>query len=385
MHLPSFQSPRTRNIAWQAIAVGAVAGLVAWFAWNALGNFDIRRVGFGLDFLSRPANIPIAETLVAYAPGDANHRAILVGLLNSILVAFFGILFATLLGTALGIARLSGNYVASRIALAYVEFVRNIPLLAHLFVIYLILQQLPPLRSAVSVGDIAFLSNRGLVVPALQAGDGTSALFAVAIALFAGTLVLRAGARHFGHRNAALAGVLRGVVRIGLATALATALYAFSSLTVSLPALKGRAFAGGHTISPEFTALVLGLTVYYASFIAEIVRGGILSVPKGQWEAAQALGFRRGRTLQLIVLPQALRLMIPPTTSQYLDLAKMTSLAIAIGYPDLVAVVNSIITDTGRAIESVATIMAAFLLINLAISTFMNWLNLRVALLGRTK
>lgn len=385
MLLPSFQSPLTRNILWQVIAVGAVAALVAWFASNALGNFDARRVGFGLDFLSRPANIPIAETLVAYAPGDANYRAILVGLLNSILVASFGILFATLLGTAIGIARLSGNYVASRIALGYVEFVRNVPLLAHLFVIYLILQELPPLRSAVSIGDIAFLSNRGLVLPTLLAGERTQTLFAAAVALLVGMLVLRAGVRRFGHRNVVLASVLRGVARIGLVAALATALYAFSSMTVSLPVLTGRAFSGGHTISPEFTALVLGLTVYYASFVAEIVRGGIASVPKGQWEAAQALGFRRGRTLQLIILPQALRLMIPPTTSQYLDLAKMTSLAIAIGYPDLVAVVNSIITDTGRAIESVAIIMAAFLLINLAISTFMNWLNLRVALVGRTK
>ncbi len=385
MYWPSLRSPRNRNLAWQALAVGAVAALVAWFAWNALGNFDARRVGFGLDFLLRPANIPIAESMIDYAPGDANYRAMLVGLLNSILVAAFGIVFATLLGTALGIARLSGNYVASRIAVGYVEFVRNVPLLAHLFVIYLILQGLPPLRAAFSLGGIAFLSNRGLVLPAIEAGDGAGVLFAAAAALLVGSLALRARGRRLERGTAALVGAMNAAAWLGVLAALALTLYAASSLTLSLPELKGRAFVGGFTISPEFTALVLGLTVYYASFIAEIVRGGILSVPKGQWEAAAALGFRRGRTLRLIILPQALRLMIPPTTSQYLDLAKMTSLAIAIGYPDLVAVMNSIITDTGRAIESVAIIMAAFLLINLAISTFMNWLNVRVALVGRAK
>ncbi|UCI31904.1 amino acid ABC transporter permease [Mesorhizobium sp. B4-1-4] len=372
----SLQDPHNRRIAWQMLAVGTVATLAGWFFWNAIGNFDARRAGFGLDFLLRPANIPIGETLIDYAPGDANYRALLVGLLNTVLVAAFGILLATILGTVLGVARLSGNYVASRLAAAYVEFVRNVPLLAHLFVIYLVLQRLPSLRTALSVGNLAFLSNRGLVIPAINLGFSSMTLFAGAAAL----LVTGMTMRPFTSGPVSRAGV-KGC----LAVAFVCTMVGLASMTITLPVLEGRAFVGGRTISPELTALVLGLTIYYASFIAEIVRSGILSVPKGQWEAAAALGLRRSWTLRLVVLPQALRLMIPPVTNQYLDLAKMTSLAIAIGYPDLVAVANSIITDTGRAIECVAIIMGAFLLVNLSISTFMNWLNLRVAVVGGAK
>jgi general L-amino acid transport system permease protein len=377
----SLQIPRNRNIAWQVLAVGAVAALAAWFITNALENFGARRLGFGLDFLSRPANIPIGETLVAYAPGDANYQAILVGLQNTILAAVIGIVLATILGAILGIARTSNNYVASRIALAYVEFVRNVPLLAHLFIIYLFLQGLPPLRSALSLGGVAFLSNRGLVVPTIHIGLVSISLLAVAMMCLIGAIAARRLRRH----EPRLANTSDAGARLCLLAALALTVLGLAFAKITLPVLTGRNFSGGHTISPELTALVLGLTIYYAAFIAEIVRSGILSVPRGQWEAAAALGLGPLKTLRLVVLPQALRLMIPPATSQYLDLAKMTSLAIAIGYPDLVAVSNSIITDTGRAIESVAIIMAAFLLINLSISSLMNWLNLRVALAGRMK
>jgi general L-amino acid transport system permease protein len=381
----SLQIPRNRNIAWQVLAVGAVAALAGWLITNAMGNFGARRLGFGLDFLSRPANIPIGETLIAYAPGDANYQAIVVGLLNSVLVAIIGIVLATILGVILGIARTSGNYVASRIAFAYVEFVRNVPLLAHLFIIYLFLQRLPPLRSALSLGDVAFLSNRGLVVPTIHAGEVSVSLLAVAIACLAGAIVARHLTSRLRPGKTPRANALDAFARLCLAATLTLAVLGLAFAEITLPVLAGRNFVGGHTISPELTALVLGLTIYYAAFIAEIVRSGLLSVPRGQWEAAAALGIGRLQTLRLVVLPQALRLMIPPATSQYLDLAKMTSLAIAIGYPDLVAVSNSVITDTGRAIECVAIIMAAFLLINLSISSLMNWLNQRVALAGRAK
>jgi general L-amino acid transport system permease protein len=381
----SLQIPRNRNIAWQAIAVGLVAALAGWFVYNALGNFGARRLGFGIDFLSRPANIPIGETLIAYAPGHANYQAILVGLLNTVLVAIIGIVLATILGAVIGVARTSGNYVAARLALAYVEFVRNVPLLAHLFIIYLFLQGLPPLRSALSLGDVAFLSNRGLVVPTIHAGQVSVALLAVAMACLTGAIAARRLTCRPQPDKIWLAGALHAGARLGFLAALALTVLGLAFAQITLPVLAGRNFVGGHTISPELTALVLGLTIYYAAFIAEIVRSGLLSVPKGQWEAAAALGIKPLQTLRLVVLPQALRLVIPPATSQYLDLAKMTSLAIAIGYPDLVAVSNSVITDTGRAIECVAIIMAAFLLINLSISSFMNWLNLRVTLVGRTK
>ena len=381
----SLQIPRNRNIAWQILAVGAVAALAGWFITNALGNFGARRLGFGIDFLSRPANIPIGETLITYAPGDANYQAIVVGLLNTMLVAVIGIVLATILGALLGVARISGNYVASRLALAYVEFVRNVPLLAHLFIIYLFLQGLPPLRSALSLGDVAFLSNRGLVVPTIHAGYATVALLAAAMGCLIGGITARRLTNHLQPDSTWLASGLNAGARLCFLAALALVVLGGALAKITLPVLAGRNFVAGHTISPELTALVLGLTVYYAAFIAEIVRGGLLSVPSGQWEAAAALGIRPLQTLRLVVLPQALRLIIPPVTSQYLDLAKMTSLGIAIGYPDLVAVSNSVITDTGRAIECVAIIMAAFLLINLSIASFMNWLNLRVMLVDQTK
>lgn len=358
-------SPRGRRLLWQILAVGAVALLAGWFTWNAIGNYAVRSSGFGIGFLTRPANIPIGETLIPYQPGDGNYRALLVGLLNSVIVAIVGIVLATVLGTILGVARISGNPVAASMALGYVELMRNVPLLAHLFVIYLTLQKLPPINSALSLGGVAYLSNRGLVLPSLHPGVA-SALF-VAAALILGLLVLR------------------GKCRAGRAAwpeataALALAVAAAWTADVTLPRLDGRRFADGVTLSPEMTALIAGLTIYYAAFIAEIVRGALLAVPDGQWDAATSLGLTRRETMRLVILPQALRLMIPPTTSQYLDLAKMTSLAIAIGYPDLVAVANSIITDTGRAIECVALIMAAFLVINLTISAVMNWLNARIA------
>lgn len=381
----SHQIPRNRNIAWQVLAVGAVAALAAWFISNAQGNFGARRLGFGIDFLSRPANIPIGESLIGYTPGDANYQAIVVGLLNTVLVAVIGIVLATIIGTLLGIARISGNHVASRLALVYVEFVRNVPLLAHLFIIYLFLQGLPPLRSALSLGDVAFLSNRGLVIPTIHAGYVAVALLAAAIALLVGGIAARRLKNRLQPDRTGLPSALNAGARLCFLAALALVVLGLALARITLPVLAGRNFVGGHTISPELAALVLGLTVYYAAFIAEIVRGGLLSVPGGQWEAAAALGIRRLQTLRLVVLPQALRLIIPPLTSQYLDLAKMTSLGIAIGYPDLVAVSNGVITDTGRAVECVAIIMAAFLLINLSISSFMNWLNLRATVMGRTK
>jgi general L-amino acid transport system permease protein len=379
----TLHSPKSRRIAWQALAVAAVAGLVGWFTWNALGNFDSRRIGFGMDFLARPANIPIGETLVTYSPGDPMYGAILVGLLNTVLVSLLGILLATVLGAAVGIARLSSNFLASRLAGAYVEYVRNVPLLVHLFFIYIILQGLPPLISAISVADIAFVSNRGLVIPSVDTTAVSAPLLATALILLVGAvLARRLSGRHQSESNLR-AKLLSFAATVGFLLSLGMAIYAATAVGLTLPRLQGRSFIGGATISPELAALVLGLTVYYASFIAEIVRGGILSVPKGQWEAAAALGIKRRNALRLVVLPQALRLMIPPTTSQYLDLAKMTSLAIAIGYPDLVTIVNSVITDTGRAIECVAIIMIAFLLINLSISAAMNWVNSRVAPAGR--
>ncbi|APG93393.1 amino acid ABC transporter permease [Sinorhizobium americanum] len=375
---------KSRNMAWQIIAVVVIVAIMGWMFQNAQQNYEVRNLNFGWDFLTRSGNIPIGETLVAYATGDANYRVFVVGLLNTILVAVIGIALSTLFGTILGIARLSGNMIASRAALSYVEYVRNVPLLAHLFIIYFLLQKLPPIRSAWSLGDLAYLSNRGLVVPALS-GGAFSNTFLVASLIFL-TIALFS---HLLRRTTVGVGtfptsILIFATKAGLILS-AISLVCFSaSMEVSIPQFDRRRFVGGWSVTPEFLSIVLGLTIYYSSFIAEIVRGGILSVPRGQWESAAALGLKRQQSLRLVVLPQALRLIIPPATSQYLDLAKMTSLAIVIGFPDLVSVTNSIINDTGRAIEAVALIMFAFLMINLTISIFMNWLNGRVALVGRS-
>ena len=249
-----------------------------------------------------------------------------IGLLNTLYVSLLGIVLATLIGAGIGIARLSHNWLAARLATVYVESVRNVPLLLQLFLWYaLITQGLPGPRQAIHLLPGVWLSNRGLVLPSLE----------------------------------------------------------WSSLSLSVPRLAGFNFEGGAVFSPELAALLFGLTIYTAAFIAEVVRGGILAVPKGQGEAASALGLRRAQALRLVILPQALRIIVPPLTSQYLNLLKNSSLAIAIGYPDLVNVANTTINITGQAIEGIAIVMAVFVAISLALSLLMNWYNRRITLVAR--
>lgn len=372
-----------RAWAWQALALACLAAAVWWLASNALANLEARRINSGFDFLQRPAAMPIGESVIAYRPGDSNLRAIVVGLLNTLLVSALGIALATPLGVAIGIARLSRNWLLARLASGYVEYVRNVPLLAHLFLLYILMQGLPSLRAAWSIGNVMFLSNRGLVVPAL-AVDGPWWPVVVAIAV---AFVTSWGLHHHADRAQVRTGRRPPVLPWGIVlsiggVALALAIVG-TRISFGIPRLDGLNFAGGWTLSPELTTLVVGLSLYAGAFIAEIVRGGILAISPGQWEAGYALGLERRRVLRLIVLPQALRLIVPPTTNQYLDLAKSSSLAIAIGYPDLVAVINSIITDTGQAIEAVAMIIAAFLMLNLGIAALMNWWNARIAPAGR--
>ena len=372
-------STSARRVLWQLLAVIVLTALLVWLARNALTNFEIRRLGTGFDFLFRPANMPIAETLITYEAGQPIYLAILVGLLNTLQVSMVGILLATLVGIVVSIARLSPNPLLAGATRTYVEYLRNVPLLAHLFLIYACLQGLPPIRASISVGGVFFLSNRGLVVPAVNLERAAlPILFAVAVCIVSAIVL---------HRI--LASTWRWPAVLGCTVGLALAalgvgwLLAGSSMQVTRPHLEGLRFVGGLTLSPELTALLTGLTLYYSAFIAEVVRGGILAIPRGQWEAASALGLSRSQVLSLVILPQALRVVLPPTTSQYLDLAKTSSLAIAIGYPDLVTVINSVITDTGQAIECVAIIMVAFLAINLAISIPMNILNARLRLQSR--
>ncbi|WP_456316529.1 amino acid ABC transporter permease [Teichococcus cervicalis] len=309
--------------------------------------------------------------------------ALMVGVLNTLKIAVVGVVLATLFGTLLGIARLSKNWLLSRIAAAYVEVVRDLPLLLQLLFWYAILQGLPGPRQALHPMEGVFLSNRGLKLPWIQWQDAHS--FAL-LGFVAGIVLTVFYARAARARQMA-DGQPRRVwpAALGLIIGLPLAIWAGlgAPWTGDIPALRGFNFQGGLTITPEYFALLIGLVMYTAAFIAEIVRAGILAVAKGQWEAAEALGLPRGLIMRKIVLPQALRVIVPPMTSQYLNLTKNSSLAVAIGYQDIVSIANTTLNQTGQAIEGIAIIMAVYLTISLSISLFMNWYNARIALVER--
>ena len=292
---------------------------VAWFfISNTLANLEERRIASGFGFLGREAGFEISESaFLTYGAANTYLRALIVGLVNTLSVSVIGIIAATVLGTFIGLARLSRNFLLNRLSAIYIEFVRNVPLLVQLFFWYAVITEgMPGPREALSPLPGVFLSNRGLFFPTFA----------------------------------------------------------------SVPELQGFNFVGGMQVSPEFAALLIGLATYTAAFIAEIVRAGVLAVDRGQREAAHALGLTRPQSLRLVILPQALRVIVPPMTSQYLNLTKNSSLAVAIGYPDLVSIANTTMNQTGQAIEGIAIIMAVYLTISLSISAFMNWYNARIVL-----
>lgn len=357
---------KVRAIFLQLLVVGCVIG-IAWFlVTTTRHNLESRSIATGFGFLNRQAGIPIGEAILAYTPADTYGRALAVGLVNTAKVALLGIVFATICGTAIGIARLSKNWLLSRLAGFYVEVTRDIPLLLQLVFWYSVLQGLPSAREALSPFPGAFLSNRGLYLPSINLG------FLHGLALFA--LIVAGG---LALRNA-LASPLARSKKFTFASIsafiLATALF-FSggAPEVDIPALSGFNFRGGYYVSPEFFALLFGLVAYTAAFIAEIVRAGILAVRNGQWEAGFALGLSRAQILRKIVVPQALRIIVPPLTSQYVNLTKNSSLAVAIGYQETVSIANTTLNQTGQAIEVIALIMSAYLIVSLSISLVMNW------------
>src|SRR5882724_7984085 len=379
----SWTDPRFRGLVWQIVVVGVVAGIIVWLWRNTVHNLDTRHISTGFGFLSREAGMPIADALIAYRPSDTYLRALLVGVLNTLRVALIGIVLATILGTLIGIARLSKNWLLAKLAAVYVETLRDLPLLLQLLTWYVVLQGLPPGRQALHPVGGVYLSNRGLILPTI-AWIPTHAF--VLLAFLAGI------AATWLYRRLALArqmrdGQPRRVWPVALLSMVAFPVCVSVTLgatwSIDWPELRGFNFAGGTVLSPEYVALLLALTTYTAAFIAEIVRAGILSVSHGQWEAAGALGLRRGLALRQIVLPQALRVIIPPLTSQYLNLTKNSSLAVAIGYQDIVSIANTTLNQTGQAIEGIALIMAVFLVISLSISFSMNWYNARIALVER--
>jgi general L-amino acid transport system permease protein len=379
----SWADERVRGIVWQVLVVGIVASVVWWLWSNTVHNLEVRRIATGFGFLQREAGLPIGESLIPYEPTDTYLRALTVGVLNTLKVAIIGIILATILGTLVGIARLSHNWLLSKLAGIYVEVIRDIPLLLQLLFWYTILQGLPGPRQALNPMEGVFLSNRGMKLPFIE---WTAAHWWSLLAMVVGIGLTWAYARVMRQRQYQ-DGQPRKVWPAGLALIVGLPLAVWAAFgapfTPDIPALRGFNFRGGITVSPEFFALLIGLVTYTAGFIAEVVRAGIQSVQHGQWEAAQALGLKRGEILRQIVLPQALRVIIPPMTSNYLNLTKNSSLAVAIGYQDIVSIANTTLNQTGQAIEGIAIIMLVYLTISLSISLFMNWYNAKIALVER--
>jgi general L-amino acid transport system permease protein len=372
----SINSAATRGVLIQTVALIVVGVIVWYFVANVARNLDQRGIATGFSFLNREAGIPIAEAVIPYSPRDSYGFALLIGILNTLKVASIGIVLATILGTIIGLARLSKNWLLARVSAVYVEVLRDIPLLLQLVFWYALLQGLPAARQALNPIPGVFLSNRGLMLPKLDVGLA----HIVILALAAAGAILTIGLyrrRQTTPRSALLVGI------ISIATPICLWSYLGLAVAVEWPVLQGFNFRNGLSLSPELFALLFGLVTYTSAFIAEIVRSGILAVGKGQWEAGRALGLSEGAIMRRVVLPQASVLIIPPLTSQFLNLTKNSSLAVAIGYQDIVSIANTTLNQTGQAIEGIGIIMAVYLSISLTISLLMNWYNARVALVER--
>jgi len=379
-----WRDPKVRGVIYQIVFVAAVVGFGLFLVHNMLTNISRQNIATGFGFLHREAAFGIGESLIEYSPADTYARAFLVGLTNTLYVAAVGIVLATILGTVMGLARLSSNWLIAKLALIYVETFRNIPLLLQLFFWWGLLNKMAPApRQAWQILPDVFLSNRGVVFP-IPLGSPAYRWVGIAFCLGVAAAI---GFRHWARARQARTGQQLPTNWIALASIVGLPLAVFlafgAPLALDYPALRGFNFSGGTAISPEFTALLLGLVIYTGTFIAEIVRAGILAVSWGQSEAAMALGLKSGQRMRLVVLPQALRVIVPPLTSQYLGLTKNSSLAVAIGYPDLVSIANTTINQTGQAVEGIAMIMAVYLFISLAISLAMNIYNRAVALVER--
>ncbi len=320
----SLKSRGTRRIIYQALVLGVLAALIAWMVHNTLGNMRARGIQSGFGFLMQTAGFDISESMIPFQGTDPYWKAFLAGVLNTLRVAIIGCILTTILGVLLGVGRFSRNALVRGLCYGYVEVFRNIPILIQLLLWYIFMVEiLPDPQEALSLGQMVFLSKGGLVMPAL------------------------------------------------------------GSAGWEIPKLGAFAIEGGWNLSPEFLTVLMGLTLYTASFVAEVVRAGIASVGRGQVEAAESIGLPRRLILRLVVLPQALRVIIPPLTNQYLNLTKNSSLAVAIGYPDIVSIANTSLNQTGRAVECIIVIMAVYLTTSLVTSLLMNMYNRRVAILER--
>ncbi|HEY5791446.1 MAG TPA: amino acid ABC transporter permease [Gammaproteobacteria bacterium] len=380
-----WNDPKIRAVVFQVVLIFCVVMFGLFLVNNTLYNMEQRGISTGFSFLEKEAGFGVTQSLIDYDETYSYGRTFFVGLLNTLLVSLLGIICATLVGFVMGVARLSRNWLIARLATVYIEIFRNIPLLLQIFFWYFAVGlNLPRPKQSIVIGDTFFLNNRGLFIPRPVTEDG----FGLVIGALVAAIVAIFFIARWAHRRQDATGQPFHTVWVSLGLLFGLPLLAYfaagSPLTWEMPELRGFNFQGGLTVLPELFALTLALTVYTGTFIAETVRAGIQSVSHGQTEAARALGLGESRMLQLIIIPQAMRVIIPPLTSQYLNLAKNSSLAAAIGYPDLVAVfAGTTLNQTGQAVEIIAMTMAVYLTMSLSISLLMNWYNAKMALRER--
>ena len=381
-----WRNQQHRSITIQIITMMVLFTILGMIGNNVATNLEKAGKDFSFGFLNYPAGYDITfQPFISFSPTDTHTRAAIVGLLNTLLVAFSGIIIATILGFTMGILRLSNNWLVNRIVYVFLEFTRNVPVLLHILFVYgIFLYTLPVPKKAINISDTVFISNRGFYTPAPVFEDGfnyvlISILLAILIVFFF---------KRWARKVQDTTGKIYPVFTISIVTLIGLPFLSFfmagSPMSIDMPVLKGFNFKGGTSIKPEYIALTFALAYYTSCFIAEIVRGGILAISKGQTEAAHGLGLRPNRTLQLVVVPQALRVIIPPLCSQYLNLTKNSSLAIAIGYMDVVATIGGIsLMQTGKEMETMIIVLLTYLFFSLVISAFMNWFNRKMALVER--
>ncbi|MDJ0955624.1 MAG: ABC transporter permease subunit [Arenicellales bacterium] len=381
-----WRNQESRAVIIQVVTIAALFALIAMIARNVAINLEAIGKEFSFDFLWATSAYDITfSPFIEYSSRDTHLRAAVVGILNTLLIAGCGIVLATILGFLMGIMRLSSNWLVSRIVYCIIEFTRNVPVLLHILLIHgIIVTSLPAPKQAIPIGESIFISNRGFFVPSPVFEEG----FWLVVAAFLTSVVAVVFFRRWAKKVQDATGKIYPVfwISLGIIVGSTSTVFIATGMPLSwdIPELKGFNYKGGMSLKPEFLALWLALSYYTASFIAEIVRGGILAVSHGQTEAAQALGLRQNRVLQLVIIPQALRVIVPPLASQYLNLTKDSSLAIAVGYMDVVATIGGIsLMQTGKEMETMIIVMGIYLTLSLTISTFMNWFNRRMALVTR--
>ena len=381
-----WRNQESRAVIIQVVTIAALFALIAMIARNVAINLEAIGKEFSFDFLWATSAYDITfSPFIEYSSRDTHLRAAVVGLLNTLLVAGCGIVLATILGFLMGIMRLSSNWLVSRIVYCIIEFTRNVPVLLHILLIHgIIVTSLPAPKQAIPIGESIFISNRGFFVPSPVFEEG----FWLVVAVFTASILITICFRRWAKKVQDATGKIYPVFWISLGIVVGSTGIVFLGtgmpLSWDVPELKGFNYKGGMALKPEFLALWLALSYYTASFIAEIVRGGILAVSHGQTEAAQALGLRQNRVLQLVIIPQALRVIVPPLASQYLNRAKDASRAMAVGYMDVVATIGGIsLMQTGKEMETMIIVMGIYLTLSLIISAFMNWFNRRMALVTR--